>query len=59
MASSNSEKADRVREYAREQELSLDDCLAFGDSVADIPMLEAVRVVSLGFSACFQKQNSC
>ena len=31
MASSNAEKADRVREYATRHGSSLDDCLAFGD----------------------------
>lgn len=42
MASSNAEKADRVREYARKHGISLTDSLAFGDSVADVPMLEVV-----------------
>lgn len=42
MASSNAEKADRVQEYAKRHGISLRDSLAFGDSVADIPMLEVV-----------------
>eukprot|EP00250_Pteridium_aquilinum_P008097 c17668_g1_i2 orf=365-1435(+) len=42
MASSNAEKADRVREYARIHGVTLADSLAFGDSVADLPMLEIV-----------------
>ncbi|MCO5569045.1 hypothetical protein L7F22_022751 [Adiantum nelumboides] len=42
MASSNAEKADRVREYAKKYGVSLADSLAFGDSVADLPMLEIV-----------------
>lgn len=42
MASSNAEKADRVNEYAKKRGISLADSLAFGDSVADIPMLEVV-----------------
>ncbi|MCO5575406.1 hypothetical protein L7F22_029207 [Adiantum nelumboides] len=42
MASSNAEKADRVLEYAKKYGVSLADSLAFGDSVADLPMLEIV-----------------
>eukprot|EP00249_Psilotum_nudum_P025893 c30961_g1_i1 orf=112-1134(+) len=42
MAASNAEKADRVREYAKLHGISLNDSLAFGDSVADVPMLEVV-----------------
>ena len=49
MASSNAEKADRVREYARKHGSSLDDCLAFGDSMADVPMLEVVRILLFDF----------
>ncbi|KAI5064891.1 hypothetical protein GOP47_0019586 [Adiantum capillus-veneris] len=42
MASSNAEKAERVRDYAKNHGVSLADSLAFGDSVADLPMLEIV-----------------
>ncbi|KAH7276762.1 hypothetical protein KP509_39G020900 [Ceratopteris richardii] len=42
MASSNAEKAERVQDYAKKHGVSLADCLAFGDSVADLPMLEIV-----------------
>jgi fatty acyl-CoA reductase len=40
MAASNTEKADRMQEYARVHGVSLADSLAFGDSIADLPMLE-------------------
>lgn len=36
------EKARRVREYARRQNLDLSGCFAYGDSIADLPMLEEV-----------------
>ncbi|CAM6087220.1 unnamed protein product [Calypogeia fissa] len=42
MASSNSEKAERIWDYATRHSVSLRDSLAFGDSIADIPMLEVV-----------------
>ena len=44
MAASNAEKADRIAEYARKHGVSLKDSLAFGDSVADLPMLESVSI---------------
>lgn len=42
MAKSNSEKAERILEYAKKLGVSLKESLAFGDSIADIPMLEIV-----------------
>lgn len=42
MANSNHEKAERIWDYAKRHGVSLRDSLAFGDSIADIPMLEVV-----------------
>ncbi|BBM99930.1 hypothetical protein MPTK1_1g24920 [Marchantia polymorpha subsp. ruderalis] len=42
MATSNSEKAERVLDYAKRFDVSLEDSMAFGDSIADISMLEMV-----------------
>ncbi len=39
---SDDEKARRVQELARAHDLDLPRCYAYGDSVADLPMLEAV-----------------
>lgn len=36
------EKAEQVRRYASRNQLELPECSAYGDSVADLPMLEAV-----------------
>ncbi|EFJ18668.1 hypothetical protein SELMODRAFT_404662 [Selaginella moellendorffii] len=42
MYASNDEKALRVQDFAREHGMSLSNCLGFGDSIADLPMLEIV-----------------
>ncbi|KAL2651786.1 hypothetical protein R1flu_019914 [Riccia fluitans] len=42
MATSNSEKAERLLDYAERFGVSLEDSMAFGDSIADLPMLEMV-----------------
>ncbi len=47
MAASNTEKADRMQEYARVHGVSLADSLAFGDSIADLPMLEIVSYITI------------
>lgn len=36
------EKARRVRRFAEESDIDLTQCYAYGDSIADLPMLEAV-----------------
>lgn len=41
-AVSSQEKAQLVRQYAAEQGVDLQECHAYGDSIADLAMLESV-----------------